>query len=32
MEDDTGIDNRVCLFYIADRLTELSEVKDKDLR
>ena len=32
MEDDTGIDNRVCSFYIADRLTELSEVKDKDLR
>ena len=25
-------DNRVCLFYIADRLMELAEVKDKDLR
>ena len=32
MEDDPKIDNRVCLFYIADRLTELSDVKDKDLR
>ena len=32
MEDDTKIDNRVCLFYVADRLTELSDVKDKDLR
>ena len=25
-------DNTVDLFYVADRLTELSEVKDKDLR
>ena len=32
MEDDPKIDNRVCLFYVADRLTELSDVKDKDLR
>ena len=32
MEDNPKMDNRVCLFYIADRLTELSEVKDKDLR
>ena len=29
---DTNMDNRVCLFYIADRLMELAEVKDKDLR
>jgi len=29
---DTNMDNRVCLFYVADRLMELSEVKDKDLR
>ena len=28
----TEQDNRVCLFYIADRLMELAEVKDKDLR
>ena len=32
MEDDPKIDNRVCLFYVADKLTELSDVKDKDLR
>ena len=29
---DTTMDNRVCLFYVEDRLMELSEVKDKDLR
>jgi len=30
---DTDIDNRVCLFYIADRLKDLSEIKsDKELR
>ena len=29
---DTTTDNRVCLFYVADRLMELSEVKDKDFR
>ena len=28
MEDDPKIDNRICLFYVADRLMELSEVKD----
>ena len=32
MEDDPKIDNRVCLFYVADRLMELSDVTDKDLR
>jgi len=32
MEDSPKIDNRVCLFYVADKLIELSEVKDKDLR
>ena len=32
MEYDPRIDNRVCLFYVADRLTELADVKDKDLR
>ena len=32
MEDDPKIDNRVCLFYVADKLTELADVKDKDLR
>ena len=32
MEDNPKMDNRVCLFYVADRLKELSEVKDKDLR
>ena len=31
MEDDPKIDNRVCLFYVADRLTELSDVKEKRL-
>ena len=25
-------DNRVCLFYVADKLIELTNVKDKDLR
>ena len=31
MKDD--IDNRVCLFYIADKLKDLSEIKsDKELR
>ena len=29
MEDDTGIDNRVCLFYVADRLTEITEISDR---
>ena len=32
MEDNPKMDNRVCLFYVAVRLKELSEVKDKDLR
>ena len=26
------MDNRVCLFYVADKLIELTNVKDKDLR
>ena len=30
--NDPKIDNRVCLFYVTDRLMELSQVKDKDLR
>ena len=30
---DTDMDNRVCLFYIADKLKDLSEIKsDKELR
>ena len=32
INNDPKIDNRVCLFYVTDRLMELSEVKDKDLR
>jgi len=34
MKNNSNIsnDNRICLFYITDRLTELSEIKDKDLR
>tara|TARA_R110000765_G_scaffold41599_1_gene88519 strand:- start:450 stop:620 length:171 start_codon:yes stop_codon:yes gene_type:complete len=31
MKNTKEQDNRVCLFYIADRLMELAEVKDKDL-
>ena len=29
---DTDMDNRVCLFYVADRLMEITDLKDKDLR
>ena len=33
MEDNPKMDNRVCLFYVADRLKDLSEIKsDKELR
>ena len=32
MEDDPKIDNRVDIFYIANRLVELLEMDDKHLR
>ena len=29
MEDDPKIDNRICLFYVADRLMEITEISDR---
>ena len=29
MEDDPKIDNRVCLFYVADRLIEITNISDR---
>ena len=29
MEDNPKIDNRVCLFYVADRLMEVTEISDR---
>ncbi len=29
MEDNPKIDNRVCLFYVADRLMEITEISDR---
>ena len=29
MEDDPKIDNRICLFYVADTLLEITHMDDK---
>ena len=29
MKDNPKIDNRVCLFYVADRLMEITEISDR---
>ena len=29
MEDDSKIDNRVCLFYVADKLIEITNISDR---
>lgn len=29
MEDNPKIDNRVCLFYVANRLTEITWISDR---
>ena len=29
MEDNPKMDNRVCLFYVTDRLTEITEISDR---
>ena len=29
MEDDPKIENRICLFYVADRLMEITEISDR---
>ncbi len=29
MEDNPKIDNRICLFYVADRLMEITEISDR---